>query len=456
MAAGKRPNGEYRMNIHRLLIAIMLAAAAGCGTLGSHNLRSINREFAPPYSVSLAVNGKAVVHWLITTEDPLSTRITEWLNTHRHGWKKCRISVPANVFVSGEQFQININDGYMAILYSDAAYKDHNRLYRQRDSEVDDFLEVIREFTKLKDPSEPIDVGNYLENHHYFYGHFRKGPYIASTTEPLRWTLPASKHTVSNLPELVDIDAYEIGRNEIKQHIKEEDKQVWHNILMLCDGKVKVPLARSRETKRGDTLGFQEKTLKLRWLDKGKLLWITWRSIAVTSRRLYYDGHVVLQIKDGGIYELLRDNFAAGRGGGGAHFDYWNLEIKYCPEGGIELSKARHFGDGMYDEPLPLTRAFKTEDGPIRWFREIRTISKWRYKISDDELTFLNGQKLLDCGSDKYPIVDVAKVLRVDMSRLLKLNESLGKNSSCTGKIILDDKLWPYKVRTYDGLYWSK
>lgn len=125
------------------ILLLLCLPVVGCGVNQSTSHR-IDCKYSGLDQISLGINGYAVEHYDVAPDSEIQNTVYDWLDTHRDGWQQCRITVPANVFISGDLFQVNINDRHIAVLWSLDMNEKSRWVYRARDESVDKLLESIK------------------------------------------------------------------------------------------------------------------------------------------------------------------------------------------------------------------------------------------------------------------------------------------------------------------------
>lgn len=129
--------------MRHLAILLLCFAWVGCEATQSSSHR-IDCKYGGLDRISLGINGYAVEHYDVAADSEIQRTVYHWLDTHRDGWQPCEITVPANVFISGDFFQVNINDRHIAVLWARDMNDKYRWVYRPRDESVDKLLEAIK------------------------------------------------------------------------------------------------------------------------------------------------------------------------------------------------------------------------------------------------------------------------------------------------------------------------
>lgn len=236
------------------------------------------------------------------------------------------------------------------------------------------------------------------------------------------------------------------------------DWREYQNFLVFPNSKIRIPLARSAMVQNELKAGFDPATLKLQWLKRDELLWISWTTLYQGSGGYTHDGNVVLQIRDGQSRELFRDHFeSAARGGWMAQY-YSSLKITYA-----DRDKTFRFtrfcsevnGDmGAPDpqHPFPFTVTFTNDDGKSGYLSKVETVTTWIYKLSGNKLKFLRGSSAVDLGDEADAVYKIASGFRVTRAALETMNPRLRHRQVATGIITLSQSIEPYQVSSDDGL----
>jgi len=276
----------------------------------------------------------------------------------------------------------------------------------------------------------------------------------------------SNRHRVSGSTE-IDISEYVLERVPITSNpgLKE-----WLNILAFDGTPIRIPLICSSELSDDGHKylwysGLNEKSLKISWLDKGKILWISWTTYGGEgSACMTVDGHAILQIANGQVYELFRDHFISHFRGGWYCSSSSTLRITFDAKKG-EILFTRSYRRWEADEKKPLLLGGRAKVS-VSWEKECYTrditVSKIRrYKVLEGILKYQDGYSHINLGSDKYDIHDVVKFfngennryffgVKTSISWLRSNNEYLQTTDECTGEIILERHLKAYNVQSYE------
>ena len=234
---------------------------------------------------------------------------------------------------------------------------------------------------------------------------------------------------------------------------------IWINVLHLPDVNARIPLARTSvshfATRDGreyvERYGFDPSTFKLRWLDPGKLLLVSWRTFPRGSGIFKFDGNVVLQVYRGSVCEIFRDSFCSASRGGWGCGSYSRLAIAYEPDGSeLVLRKQIRTVTGG-ETPIPMGRKGRTDGGVTVYFRTVTTLKTWRYRVVPFSLRFESSHEELLLG-DSHDVAAVADVAGVTVENLRRHNPRLRESDTCTGTVVLRPYIDAYRASRYDAL----
>jgi hypothetical protein len=273
----------------------------------------------------------------------------------------------------------------------------------------------------------------------------------------------ASRHAATRL----DLASYRIDQaNKAARPFYEPGTVVtqWQNVLVFSNSSIRVSLARSATTQASfdSRFGFDPASLKLRWLKQDELLLISWTTLSRGSGSYTHDGNVIVQIQGEHGSELFRDCFMSYASGGWGAKDRVSLDISYNDSDRL-LRLTRHrlaingdMGAPDSGHPFPFTRTFTNDDGEAGYVSVVCTVNTWHYQMEGSKLTCLRGSAALDLGDEAQPIEAIVKDSHITRSELERMNPDIRDRQETAGRVILDDKLKPYEVSSYDGLWGSR
>jgi hypothetical protein len=205
---------------------------------------------------------------------------------------------------------------------------------------------------------------------------------------------------------LMATSAYSLDLNSyktIKENLPSEKgvTEIWDNYIQFKGSEEKIKLARTLKRDTNENImgvtdqGFDETTLKVTWLHKPDLIWITWRTYARTDAGYEYDGHIILKINQGQLVELFRHNYDAYWYQGGCTNYRQRLSMTYSEKTSkLKLSMNRH--EEKCGTKADLTEYFTKKDITYTWW----------YRLANSSLHFINGQKIAD-RKHKSPIEEL-------------------------------------------------
>jgi hypothetical protein len=193
---------------------------------------------------------------------------------------------------------------------------------------------------------------------------------------------------------------------------------------------------------------FSRKTLKVRWLDNGRLLWATWQTFPQGSGGHCEQGTLVVELSETNAHELYRGVHAAhGRSG----WSSWR-------SADLHVSLNRAHDELIFTTTTTTFDADETHGGPL-YAKELltghrascfvrRLVSRQvrAYRIENHELRFKGGYEALDLGDRAFPVADVAEHCGTPTERLRQLNARLARATLCTGQIVVDDRIAPLRL----------
>lgn len=189
--------------------------------------------------------------------------------------------------------------------------------------------------------------------------------------------------------------------------------------------------------------GFDRRSLKIDWLDEGKLLRVRWSTFKNARFDVPSDSTILL-IKDAGHWkEGFRGSVPGYSGslmensGEAIVFD-WNGRRK-------ELRLEHH------------SRQAAEVDGADgnSYYAQSDEMKSWPCEISDGHIVIQPGTAALQVYREEFPVEQVAAHLGVSADRLRALNPALRDETICTGIIVSGDAVPPYVPDTSHRYIWS-
>lgn len=267
----------------------------------------------------------------------------------------------------------------------------------------------------------------------------------------------ASHHVVSKL----DLATYRIEqvRDKNAAPLDGPDWIAWQNFLVFSNSNIRIPLARSATWRFEDNHGFDPASLKLVCLKYDELYLLSWTTFRLGSGGYTHDGNVIFQFQGGKGHELFRDHIESVAKGGWLSQDFASLKITYNDSDRTfkltRRSTAINGDMGVPDirHPLPFTTTFTNDEGQVGYVSRVHTIDTWDYKLAGNKLKFLRGCSAVDVGNEAQPIEEIVKGFHITRAALELMNPAIRGQHTVTGVVLLDKKLKPYEVSSYDGLY---
>ena len=198
--------------------------------------------------------------------------------------------------------------------------------------------------------------------------------------------------------------------------------------------------------------GFDPESLRIQWLDPGRLVWMKWETFPQGQGRYSKQGHLVFQIDGGSLKELFRDSIYAYGSGGMLDSSKVDLDIRYDPsiqELSLVLTTVQR---GSSDEKrLFMEDHLTTDQGNTIYFGEGRTQTVWRYRIENGRLRFVSGDYSAQLPKERS-VLDVAEAFQTSAAKLRRLNPKLMDTDRVSGTIVLEDLIGPYAHQNDDGI----
>jgi hypothetical protein len=240
----------------------------------------------------------------------------------------------------------------------------------------------------------------------------------------------------------------------------------WMNVLTFNGFSTEVPLARSEECTHapvnGSTLpteraGFDRATLKISWLDPGKLVWVRWSTTFNGTGGYVHAGHVVLAVEGAELVEAFRTNYTSFARSGFAMHDSKDLQIRFDGAAShlVLDQKEDYFeeamgGDASASSPL----AVPLHGGG--WVLHLVTEQEWTYTVGAGRLAYVSGRLGVRLDPPGFSADAIAGHFTVDAARIAALNPGHDPASPWTGLVVVRDDLPAYVPELDDGLCGDK
>lgn len=228
---------------------------------------------------------------------------------------------------------------------------------------------------------------------------------------------------------------------------------VWNDLVL--DGvSPAIPLGRSFTAYSTDGTvmkrGFDARSLRLSWLELGKVLLITWGtdSEALTNQRR--EGVIVL-LRDGdGFRELFRDAFYSFGSVGAGNSMAVDLDVRWDPATQI-MTLSRTVREQHTEEPEEVGSDDEAGRGEWTSYHESTTRDVWTSRLSGDRLEQVGSARYVDLAG-RTPVEEVAHRSGITVDELIRLNPELDRGGSARGRIRIAGAIAPYELENDDGI----
>jgi hypothetical protein len=194
-------------------------------------------------------------------------------------------------------------------------------------------------------------------------------------------------------------DGYEVVKKQIaypKPAHYAGKLEVFENIIVFSDSRVRIPLSRSaaHEYPKGRIYrtGYDPKSLKLAWLQRGSLLHVSWRTISVGQGGYVYHGDVIISLRGETGTEVYREFFLRSGHMGWSYSHWTTCDIQYDPakrEVQVILERTNSIAHTLDpDKGAPSSFSIRAGDlkGKQFWKRKTRWREVNRYLLSANRL----------------------------------------------------------------------
>lgn len=226
---------------------------------------------------------------------------------------------------------------------------------------------------------------------------------------------------------------------------KRKTQLVWNDLVL--DGvPAPILLGRSFAEYSTDgsvaTRGFDRRSLRLSWLEPGKLLLITWGTDhdALTNQRR--EGTIVLLRNGDRFRELFRDAIYSFGSVGGGNSMAIDLVVRWDPTTEtMTLTRiVREHGTAETEE---VDSAHGGHDKATRYLESTRR-DVWTSRLVGDHLEQVGSARYFDL-AERTPVGEVADEAGISVDELVRLNPELERNGSARGRIRVAGAIAPYK-----------
>jgi hypothetical protein len=214
------------------------------------------------------------------------------------------------------------------------------------------------------------------------------------------------------------------------------DQRVWMNALRFTGSPTIIPLSRTRTWDDGVQMGFAPRSLRITWLDPGRLLHVQWGTLPHDgSSWAKCEGHIVLLVDGTRLRELVRDVDLAYWRAGMGNYDSSHLRI-------------------TYDAASRTLRLIKTVMGsnyerdrePDEWHH--RTV--WQYHVHSGQLLLLRADRYAVLADESCSLQEAAEILDEPAPKLRRLNARFTPRAPCLVRI--DDRVGRFVAAREDGV----
>lgn len=228
---------------------------------------------------------------------------------------------------------------------------------------------------------------------------------------------------------------------------------VWNDVVL--DGvSAAIPLGRSLTVYLTDGTamkrGFDARSLRLSWLEPGKMLLITWGTDPEALSNQRREGVIVLRRDADGFRELFRDAFYAFGYVGAGNSMAVDLDVRWDPVTQT-LTLGRTVRAQSTEEPDDLGAADENRHGESTAYHESTTRDVWTSRLEGDRLAPVGSARYVDLAG-RAPLEQVARQSGVTVDELIRLNPELDRGGSARGRIRIAGSIAPYQPENDDGI----
>ena len=200
------------------------------------------------------------------------------------------------------------------------------------------------------------------------------------------------------------------------------------------------------------TWGFDPMSVKVDWLDEGRLLLVSWSTVPQGQGAYSNEGTVIAAIARGRPREVFRDVVYAFGKAGMADSSASGLDVRYDRMRRVLTLTHIQNDEWTSTEAGPLTyERMPLDDGGTEFRNERRYERSWRYRLDGTQLRFLSGATFAVVDRPRTP-GSIAKGYRIPLARLIALNPRLKGRRHAQGRLRVADGLAPYEHEMNDGI----
>jgi hypothetical protein len=212
---------------------------------------------------------------------------------------------------------------------------------------------------------------------------------------------------------------------------------VW-NDLVLAGVPAAIPLGRSFTGSWTDGTvlkgGLDPRSLRLSWLEPGKLVLVTWGTDPEGLTNQRREGVIVLLWDGDRFRELVRDAFFSYGAVGAGNWMAVDLDVRW----------------DATTQTMTLTRTVRDEVTE-ETHSESTTRHVWTSWLSGDRLEQVGSARYVDL-AERTPVDEVARQAGITVDDLIRLNPELDRGGRARGRIRIADAIAPYEHENDDGI----
>ncbi len=236
------------------------------------------------------------------------------------------------------------------------------------------------------------------------------------------------------------LPTYEIGSTRAESNT---ETQSMHRVWLRFDTEEQTFSLSDREgsAEEGWVMGFDASSLRLEWVEPGRLLQVTWSTIAQGNGKYEAASIMLLEKGQGGWRELFRHTGAGNSGGlgsGGADYP----EYRFLYSATLKSIRFQHESNSWSQSTQPFALAVWTgwNGWAGEYYRSDNSVAEWPCNISDGVLQLGLGTYYVS-PEGEFPASEWAKPDQV--RDVLSKNPQMTGRAIWSGTICMDDNIAP-------------
>jgi len=249
-----------------------------------------------------------------------------------------------------------------------------------------------------------------------------------------------------------DLPLYTLFKEQVES--EEKDFQLFSYSIGFSDSDQPIFLSNLKSFDEGWGEGFDADSMRLEWVDPGRLLQITWDTIVQGNGKYMITGIVLAGNMGGRWKELYRHSgpgASGGLGSGGSDYNDWRF--LYNPSLNTLRLEHLHTAWSASLEPQPLF----VNDGSTHWSGKYNSYydetDQWPAEIQNDTVVTKQGASMMTIDGYEFPVSEWAAYTKVPEAELRRMNPHLRDRANWFGPVYVNVAVPPHLPD--HGIYYS-